>query len=52
MTNEEAIKYLNTMLEVANSNDCCNVEIDALYEEAIEIGIKALSEQKYRENGE
>ena len=42
MTSNEAVEYLNTILKVANNNDCCNVEIDAFYEEAIKIGINAL----------
>lgn len=46
MTNEDAIKHLNTILEIANSNDCCNVEIDAFYEEAIELAINILKEKQ------
>lgn len=43
MTNQEAKKYLKTILEIADSRDCCDVEIDAFYEEAIETGMSALA---------
>lgn len=42
MTHQEARKYLKKILEIADSRDCCDVEIDAFYEEAIKLGISAL----------
>ena len=51
MTESEAIELLKHILYVSDhSDECNNVEIDGLYQEALDVAIKALEEiQTYRD---